>query len=100
MNFKQAHSRLPEACAMIMLEIATSKTGITIADMQNIYESVVGRYPSPRTITRILSRLNMAIDPCAGDDCPRAIVTIKHRPGRYVYVKPDDSYLHLRMAGG
>ena len=86
---------------MIMLEIATSKTGITIADMQNIYESVVGRYPSHRTITRILSRLNMAIDPYAGDDeCPRAIVTIKHRPGRYVYVRPDDSYLHLRMAGG
>lgn len=92
--------RLPEVFAMIMLEIATNQEGITIDDMSNIYESVVGKYPSHRTITRILSRLNMAVDPCAGDDCPRAIITIKNRPGRYIYVRPDDSYLHLRMAGG
>ncbi len=99
MHFK-TNPKLPEAFAMIMLELATSKTGITISDMQNIYESVVGRYPSHRTITRILSRLNVAVDPCSGDEFPRAIAPIKHCPGRYIYVRPDDSYLHLRIAGG
>lgn len=90
--------RLPEVMALVIIAIQQSNQGVTFQDLREIYEFAVGRYPSDKTIYRIISRINEAVDP-DGEPTIKSYRENGSRKVRYVFNQNNESYFHSMMVG-
>ena len=65
-------SSYPEAVVKILFKVIekTQEGGASLEDLQEAYQEAAGRYPSRRTIQRIIRRINQMFDPLAYGELP------------------------------
>ena len=90
--------KLPEVTALIIMAMLESHQGLTFEHIKEIYEFNVGKYPSDKTVYRIIGRINEAVDP-GGEAVIKSYREKGTRKARYTYNPNSGSYFSSVMAG-